>query len=51
MDNNFNNKKYQDLYNKYKLVYTNNIVNGIENKTLAKIKLEVNQLWKDKIKS
>ena len=50
MDNNFNNKKYQDLYNKYKLMYTNNIVNGIENKTLAKIQLEVNQLWKDKIK-
>ena len=50
MDNNFNNKKYQELYNKYKLVYTNNIVNGIENKTPAKIQLEVNQLWKDKIR-
>ena len=50
MDNNFNNKKYQELYNKYKLVYTNNIVNGIENKTLAKIQLEVIQLWKDKIR-
>ena len=31
-------------------MYTNNIVNGIENKTPAKIQLKVSQLWKDKIR-
>ena len=50
ISNNFNNKKYQDFFNKYKLAYTNNVVNGIENKTNAKIQLEVNDIWKQKIK-
>ena len=48
--NNFNNKVYQDLFNRYKEVFTHNIVNGIANKSPAKIQVEVNQIWRDKIK-
>ena len=48
--NNFNNKLYQDLFNRYKEVFTQNIVNGIPNKSSSKIQVEVNEIWREKIK-
>ena len=46
----YNNKLYQDLFNRHKATFTNNVVNGIENKTPAKIQAEVIKLWKENIK-